>query len=248
MIKKVTFRFYEELNDFLPEEKRKVAFVHEFIDRTSVKDMVESLGVPHTEIDMILVNSNSVDFSYIVEDGDNISVYPVFESLDVTDIQHLRDKPLREPKFIADVHLGALVKYMRMMGFDVLYKNNYSDEEIIQTSIHENRTILTKDRELLKNKKITHGYWIRSKGTEQQVKEIIKRFDLKNNIREFLRCLECNNILEPIDKDKVIDRIPPKVRNWQNEFWYCSNCDKIYWKGTHFEKMSKFIEHLRNDL
>lgn len=248
MEKKVAFRFYEELNDFLPEEKRKVVFVHEFIDRTSVKDMIESLGVPHTEIDMILVNGNSVGFSYIVEDGDNISVYPVFESLDVSNIQHLRDEPLREPKFIADVHLGALVKYMRMLGFDVLYKNNYSDEEIIQTSLRENRTILTKDRKLLKNNKITHGYWMRTEGTEQQVKEIIRRFDLKNNIREFLRCLECNNILEPIDKDKVVNRIPPKVKEWQNEFWYCPLCDKVYWKGTHFEKMSEFIKLLRNDL
>lgn len=248
MKKKVTFRFYEELNDFLPEEKRKKTFEYEFIDRTSIKDMIESLGVPHTEIDMILVNGNSVDFSYIVGDRDNISVYPVFESLDVADVQHLRGDPLREPKFIADVHLGSLVKYMRMLGFDVLYKNHYSDEEIIKTSLNENRAILTKDRELLKNNKITHGYWVRNDETMQQLKEIIKRFDLKNNIREFLRCLECNYILESIDKDKIINRIPPKVKNRQNEFWYCSNCDRIYWKGTHFDKMNEFMKLIRNDL
>ena len=117
MIKKVTFRFYEELNDFLPEEKRKVRFAHQFIDRASVKDMIESLGVPHIEIDLILANGKSVEFSYIVEDKDDISVYPVFESMDITDVQHLRSKPLRDPKFIADVHLGSLVKYMRMLGF-----------------------------------------------------------------------------------------------------------------------------------
>jgi uncharacterized protein with PIN domain/sulfur carrier protein ThiS len=248
MIKTVTFRFYEELNDFLPEEKRKVSFRHSFTDRTSVKDMIESLGIPHTEVDMILVNGNSVNFSYIVQAGDNISVYPVFESINITDVQHLRDKPLREPRFIADVHLGSLSKYLRMLGFDVLYKNKFSDAEIIGISLNEKRTILTRDRELLKNNKITHGYWVRTAGTEEQVKEVIIRFDLKNNISEFLRCLECNNILVPIEKEKIEGRIPPKVKQRQNEFWYCPNCDKVYWKGTHYEKMSKFIEQLRNDL
>ncbi len=248
MIKKAYFRFYEELNDFLPEEKRKVRFDHQFIDRTSVKDMIESLGVPHSEIDMILVNGNSVDFSYLVQHNDEISVYPVFESLDISSVQHLRKIPLRDPKFIADVHLGSLAKYLRMLGFDVLYENEFSDAEIIETSLNEKRAILTKDRELLKNNRITHGYWIRSSSVEEQVKEVIERFDLKENINEFLRCLECNNILKPIEKNKIGDRLPPKVKEWQNEFWYCAHCDKIYWKGTHYEKMLKFVRHLRNEL
>lgn len=248
MNKIVFFRFYEELNDFLPIEKRKVRFEHNFIDRASVKDMIESLGVPHIEIDMILVNGNSVNFNYIVEDRDDISVYPVFESLDISNIQHLRNKPLREPKFIADVHLGALARHIRMLGFDILYRNNFSDEEIILTSVKENRAILTKDRELLKNHKITHGYWIRNKETEEQVKEVINRFNLKNDIKEFLRCLECNNLLEPAAKEKFEERIPPKVKQLHNEFWYCKYCDKIYWRGTHFEKMSAFIKKLKDDL
>ncbi len=248
MVKTVIFRFYEELNDFIPEEKRKVSFENSFTDRTSVKDMIESLGVPHSEIDMILVNGNSVGFSYIVEAGDYISVYPVFETIDIKGVQHLRNKPLREPKFIADVHLGSLAKYLRMIGIDVLYRNNFTNKEIIETSLNENRTILTKDRELLKNNKITHGYWIRNTGTGEQVKEVINRFDLKHNISEFLRCLECNNILVPAEKEKIEERIPPKVKQWHNEFWYCTHCDKIYWKGTHYQKMTKFIELLRNDL
>ncbi len=248
MIKKAFFRFYEELNDFLPEEKRKVRFTYEFIDRTSVKDMIESLGVPHSEIDMVLVNGGSVDFNYIVLNEDEISVYPVFESLDISNVQHLRYKPLREPKFIADVHLGSLARYLRMLGFDVFYKNNLSDEEIIETALQERRAILTKDRDLLKNNRITHGYWIRNDSIEGQLKEVIERFDLKENINEFMRCLECNSILIPVEKHKIEDRLPPKVKEWQDQFWYCENCDKIYWRGTHYEKMIKFIEHLRNDL
>ncbi len=247
MIKKAFFRFYEELNDFLPEEKRKVRFEHEYIDRTSIKDMIESLGIPHTEIDMILVNGGSVNFTYIVQDKDDISVYPAFESLDISNVQHLRSTPLREPKFIADVHLGSLAKYLRMLGFDVLYKNDFLDDEVINTSLKEKRAILTKSRELLKNNRITHGNWVRSNDTESQVKEVLERFDLKNRISEFLRCLECNSILVTVEKDKIENRLPTKVKEWQDEFWYCEHCDKIYWKGTHYEKMLKFIQHLRND-
>lgn len=246
MKKKASFRFYEELNDFLPPDKKKISFENEFIDRTSVKDMIESLGVPHTEIDMILVNGKSINFDYLVQDGDNISVYPVFESIDISDIQHLRKLPLRQPKFIADVHLGSLSKYLRMLGFDVLYKNNYSNEEIVEISVNDKRTILTRDRELLKNNRIMHGYWIRSEDIEHQVKELINRFDLKKNISEFVRCLECNNILEPVEKEKIEERIPPKVKQYQNEFWYCSHCDKIYWKGTHYEKMFGFIKRIKD--
>ena len=245
-MKRAFLRFYEELNDFLPPDKRKVRFEHQFIDRASVKDMIESFGVPHTEIDLILVNGNSVDFSYVVNDKDDISVYPVFESFDIRNVQHLRIKPLRESKFIADVHIGSLARYLRMLGFDVLYENEFSEQEIIDISLNEKRAILTKDRELLKNSKVTHGYWIRNEELEEQVKEVIIRFDLKDDIKEFLRCLECNNILEPVEKEKIEMRIPPKVKEWQNEFWYCRNCEKVFWKGSHYEEMLKFIEQIKN--
>jgi len=247
-MKRAFLRFYEELNDFLPPDKRKIRFEHQFINRASVKDMIESFGVPHTEIDLILVNGNSVDFSYVVNDKDDISVYPVFESFDISNIQHLRSKPLREPKFIADVHIGSLARYLRMLGFNVLYKNDFSNQEIIDLSLTEKRAILTKDRKLLKNSKVTHGYCIRNEEPEEQVKEVIIRFNLKDDVKEFLRCLECNNILEPVEKEKVENRIPPKVKKWQNEFWYCRNCDKVFWKGSHYKEMRKFIERIKDDL
>jgi len=189
-MKKVCFRFYEELNDFLPEEKHKVRFTHNYIDRASVKDVIESLGVPHTEVDLILINSKSVGFDYLINNGDNISVYPVFESLDITIVQHLRPKPLREPKFIADVHLGKLTRYLRMMGLDVLYKNNFDDNEIVNLSLKETRAILTRDKGILKRNEVTHGYWVRSTKIKEQVIEVIKRFDLKN-MAEFSQCPAC---------------------------------------------------------
>jgi uncharacterized protein len=245
MLKKATLRFYEELNDFLPSTKRKRRFEHSFIDRTSVKDLIESFGVPHTEIDLILVNGNSVDFSYLVNNGDDISIYPMFESLDITDLQQLRAKPLRKPKFILDVHLGTLAKYMRMLGFDTLYRNNYEDEEVVKISLKEKRAILTRDSGILKRSGVTHGYWIRSSQTSEQIIEVIKRFDLKEQIKELSRCLLCNSLLKKIPKEKVIDRLPRKVKEFQNEFYYCKACEKIFWKGSHYNRMRGIIEELR---
>ena len=243
---KIYFRFYEELNDFLTKENRKVRFTHDYIDRASVKDVIESLGVPHTEVDMILVNGKSVGFDYLITDGDDISVYPVFESLDITIVQHLRPKPLREPKFIADVHLGKLARYLRMMGFDVLYKNDFDDDEIVNVSLTGKRAILTKDRGILKRSQVTHGYWIRSTKVQEQVVEVIKRFDLKNNIKEFSRCIDCNTVLKPISKNEIIDDLPPKVSKSQTEFSRCPACKKLYWKGTHHQKMLSFIQSVKD--
>ena len=243
---KATFRFYEELNDFLPEEKCKVRFAHNYIGRASVKDVIESLGVPHIEIDMILVNGNSVGFNYLINDGDDISVYPVFESLDITDLQHLRPKPLRNPKFIADVHLGRLARYLRMLGFDVLYKNNYENDELVKISLTEKRAILTKDRGILKRSEVTHGYWVRSSKVKEQVVEIIKRFDLKKIINEFTRCIECNTILESISKSEIINKLPPKVSESQKSFFICPSCKKLYWEGTHHQRMLSYINTIKN--
>ena len=238
------FRFYEELNDFLPKEKSKLRIEHNFRDRTSVKDMIESLGVPHSEIDLILANGKSVDFSYLVNDKDEISVYPVFESFDISDIQHLRTQPLREPKFIVAVHLGKLASYLRILGFDTLYKNNFSDNNLVKTSLDEKRTILTKDREILKRNDITHGYWIRNHNLEEQLKEVVARFDLKNQIKEFTRCVDCNKLLIKVIKEDIIDLLPPKVKGWHDEFYFCPACKKAYWKGSHYDKMKAFIENI----
>lgn len=242
--KKITIRFYEELNDFLPKEKRKKRFMHQFIDRTSVKDLIESIGVPHSEVDLILVNGSSVNFKYLINDGDDISVYPVFESFDISDVQHLRPKPLRKPKFICDVHLGRLTRYLRMIGLDVIYENDFKDDEIVQASLKEKRTILTRDRGILKRNDVTHGYWIRSTKVEEQVKEVIKRFDLQKEVKEFSRCIECNEQLKPVKKEKIVNQLPLKVAKTQNEFYECPSCKKIYWKGSHYQKMLTFVERL----
>ncbi len=241
---KGTFRFYEELNDFLPKHRKKTTFEAEFRGKRSIKDMIEALGVPHTEIDLILVNGKSVDFNYILQNGDRASVYPVFESLNITDVTLLRKIPLRRHKFIADINLGNIVKYMRILGFDLYYDSLLSTREIIEISKRENRVILTKSRKLLKFKDVTHGIFIRPGTTTEQIKRIIDCLDIKDNIKPFSRCLRCNTLLKSVLKEKILDRIPPKTKEFYDEYVQCRSCDKIYWKGTHFINMKKVVRQI----
>jgi uncharacterized protein with PIN domain len=244
MRKKALFRFYAELNDFLPEEKKGKEFIYEFTGKPSVKDAIEALGIPHTEADLILINNQSVSFSSHIYDGDIVSVYPVFESIDIKKITKLRKRPLRETKFILDVNLGKLAAYLRMLGFDTIYDNRYTDQFIIQLAKQGKRIILTKDIGLLKNRKVTHGYWVRSQEPKKQVKEIIDRFNLESNINTFTRCIKCNGIIKQIKKDFIINQIPDNTKKFYHNFYQCTECKKIYWQGSHYDKMKSFISQL----
>jgi Uncharacterized conserved protein len=242
--KQAIFRFYEELNDFLPHTKVKVAFAYAFNGTPSVKDAIEAIGVPHVEVDLILVNGLSVEFAYRLQHNDYVSVYPTFETLDISDITRLREKPLRHPQFILDVHLGKLAKYLRMLGFDTLYRNDYSDQEIIRTALAEHRIILTHDVGLLMVKAVTHGYWVRSQKPQEQVKEVLFRFDLFKEISPFIRCIRCNGMLEEVPKASILERLEPLTRKCFNEFYQCHDCGNIYWEGSHYERMQHFIKNL----
>ena len=236
------FRFYEELNDFLPKEKRKRIFEFQFNGHPGIKDPIEALGVPHTEVELIIVNGNSVGFNYQLQPGDFVSVYPVFESIDVSPIVQLREKPLRRPAFVLDVHLGKLARLLRLLGFDVKYENDYDDPEIVQISLAENRIILTRDRRLFFDKTITHGYWLRSTNSLKQLDEVIARFDLHDAIEPFHRCTACNGLIHPVEKQSIIDRLEPKTMRYFDEFFRCEQCDRVYWQGSHFQKIKKKLQ------
>ncbi|HIE13001.1 MAG TPA: twitching motility protein PilT [Desulfotomaculum sp.] len=238
-------RFYAELNDFLPPGKRQAAFIHTFLGEPAVKDLIESLGVPHTEVDLILINGESVEFSRRVRDGDRISVYPVFESIDVSPIVRVRPAPLREVRFVLDTHLGRLATYLRMVGFDTLYANDLSDEALSEISARERRILLTRDRGLLKRSEVAHGYLVRSTDPPAQLTEVLRRFDLYRLVSPFCRCLRCNLPLEAVSKEEVEDRLPPKVREYFVEFRLCRGCGRVYWKGSHYEHMERFVTEIQ---
>ena len=242
-----SFRFYEELNDFLPRARRKSRFAHHFKEKASIKDMIESLGVPHTEVDLILVNDESVDFNCIVQDGDRISVYPVFESFNIKQVSKVRPEPLRETRFILDVHLGKLARTLRMLGFDAEFRSNYTPDEIISISLSEKRIILSKSRNLLKRKEITHGYCLGSSDPETQANLVLKRFDLGEDIEPFTRCMECNTLLESVSGGQVAEQVPQDVLDIQDEFKICRECEKVYWRGSHFQKMKERVLELQNN-
>jgi uncharacterized protein with PIN domain/sulfur carrier protein ThiS len=237
-------RFYEELNDFLPPARRKVEFEHRFDRRTSIKDMIESLGVPHPEVELILVNGRSVDFSHIVADGDRISVYPVFESLDVSSLIRLRDAPLRESRFVVDCNLGRLARYLRLLGLDCLYRNDFDDDTVSRISQQQRRIVFTRDRRLLHRKIITHGLYVRAVKPKEQVKEVLQRLDLHGAVQPFTRCTCCNGLLKAISKQTVDHRLEPKTRRYYNDFLQCEQCGQVYWQGSHHERAKRLVREL----
>ena len=245
-IKEDHIRFYEELNDFLPEDQRKRDLVLQFYNAPSVKDAIESFGIPHTEVDLILINSRPVSFDTRVKTGDQVSVYPKFESFDITKVSRLKGRPLRKVKFILDVHLGKLARYLRLCGFDTLYDNRYEDHTIVEISSEENRIILTRDIGILKYSEVKHGYWLRSDQPQEQLEEVIKRFDLKNQVKLFQRCMECNGKIRRVNKDKIRDKLLSGTQQYYNEFFQCNQCGKIYWKGSHYNNMVEFIRKILN--
>lgn len=238
----VRLRFYEELNDFIAPTLRKIEIVHVFIRKVSIKDMIESFGVPHTEVELILVNGNSVNFAYTIQDGDRISVYPTFESFDVTPLLRLRPKPLRLPKFVIDANLGRLTRYLRLLGFDCLYSNDYDDGTVAKISSEKHRIVLTRDRRLLQRKIITHGYFVREVTPKLQVKEVLKRFDLYRLTASFTRCTHCNGILERIEKHEIEHHLEPLTKKYYDSFLVCSDCKQIYWRGSHYKRAKQLID------
>jgi uncharacterized protein len=245
---RAVFRFYAELNDFLPRERRGVAFTHAFRGKPSVKDVIEALGVPHAEVDLVLADGESVDFSWPLRDGARVSVYPVFESIDIGPVVRVRPEPLRELRFVLDGHLGRLAAYLRMVGFDVRWRNECADEELARIAAEEHRVLLTRDVGLLKRRAVTHGHWIRELDPRRQLAEVLRRFDLARSVAPFRRCLRCNELLQPVEKELVAHRLPPRVREGQHEFVRCPSCDRIYWKGSHHRRMERLVaEALRGD-
>ena len=238
-------RFYEELNDLLPAALQKTAFSYRFAQHPSVKDVIEAHHVPHTEVDLIVANGESVGFEYQLQDGDRVSVYPTFEAMDIRSIVRLRPAPLRRTAFILDVHLGTLTARLRMLGMDAVYGPEFDDDRMIEEALTTHRIILTRDRGLLQHRIVTHGYCVRSDDVVHQCREVIQRFDLGDSIRPFTRCIRCNGNLHPVRKEDIIDALQPLTRKYFDDFSACDRCGNVYWKGSHYEKLMQMVMALR---
>src|SRR6266496_2944814 len=221
-----TLHFHAELNDFVPPARRDRGFVHSFRGRVSIKDMIESLGVPHTEVAAIAVNGQSQDFSYLVRDGDQIDVYPISIAEAVAPFVPLRAPTLGTPRFV----------------LDTLYRNDYEDSELAYIASAEERILLTRDRGLLKRGIVTHAYYLRETDPQRQVAELLRRYDLAPAIRPLHRCIRCNGQLRTVPKEQISDRLEPKTREHYQEFSICVSCGQIYWKGSHYQKIQGFVD------
>ncbi len=244
----VDVRAYAELNDFLAPESRAMTVRRPFRPHQTVKDVLEAMGIPHTEVDLILVNGSPRAFSYRPTVGDRIAAYPMFEALDVGPTARLRPVPLRDPRFVVDVNLGRLAWLLRLFGFDVWWSNDADDTTLADISRQQQRILLTRDRGLLKRRAITHGLFVHADDPEDQALETVRRLDLGQRLSPLTRCLRCNGELAAVAKEEVIDQLEPLTRQYYEEFSRCTECGRIYWPGSHYEKLVRLVERLRQQL
>lgn len=238
------FEFHHELKDFLPVSLKDAPVRYEFDGKPSIKDSIEVIGVPHTEVDLITVNGKSVGFGYHLKDGDEASVYPVSHSVDISPRVRLRDEPV--PVFVVDVNLGKLARLLRMAGFDAVFSNSYNDHDVARVAHGENRIVLTRDRRLLRHGIVTHGYWVRASDPERQLVEVLDRFGLWSSLSPFNRCLDCNGVIAAVPKEDVLEQLEPKTILYYDEFYKCSDCGKIYWKGSHYDHMNSVLDGIKS--
>jgi uncharacterized protein with PIN domain len=240
----VRLRLYAELNDFLPPQRRQRDLEVPLPLGATVKALIEQLGVPHTEVDLVLANGKSVDFSWRPRAGDRLSVYPVFESWDVSAITRVRPEPLRKVRFLLDVHLGRLARQLRMLGLDAAWQAHRDDGELAAEAASEGRILLTRDRGLLKRRAVSHGYWVRAASADAQLAEVVVRFDLRGSARPFSRCIACNGLLAPAAPGDAHGRVPAFVERTERAFSRCLDCGKLYWRGTHWKRMAETVERI----
>lgn len=236
-----TFRFYGELNEFLPRDRRGRTFAASCARAATTKHMIEALGVPHTEVELVLVNGQSCGFDRLVEEGDRIAAYPRFGALDITPLLRVRERQEPRLRFVADAHLGGLARLLRMAGFDTVYDNNIHDSEVEALAMSEDRVVLTRDRELLKRRGVAHGCYIHTLKASAQLRELFDRLDLGASMQPFTLCLHCNAPLRPVEKAAVLGQLPESVRQSQDEFNTCDVCHRVFWKGSHWKRMTSLL-------
>jgi uncharacterized protein with PIN domain len=240
---RVRLKFHDDLIYFLKSKTTNEFIERNLGEKTSVKDVIESCGVPHPEVDLILVDRNPVDFSHLIFNDADIDLYPVRSPYLLFPEKRLQVRSIT--RFVADGHLGTLARNLRLLGFDVAYDRQAQDQQLLSMMEREDRALLTRDRRLLMHAIVRHGYCPRSQNADDQTIEVIGRFDLLDSITPFTRCLRCNALLEKVLKADVIERLEPLTKIYYGEFRRCTGCGKIYWPGSHFSKLQRRLEKIR---
>ena len=238
----VGFHFQGDLAKLLVRPHQAGRLIYCCRELPAVKDAIEALGIPHTEVDVIMAGGRSVDFRYQLQPDDQVDVYPFGWRLPQTPVARLIPPVPEAPRFIVHVHLGKLARRLRLLGFDSLDRHDYADEEIVRIARREGRIILTRDRGLLKRRQVVSGCLLTSEQPEEQLRLLIRRYPLTGNIHPLGRCANCNGRLQPVDKAEVADRLQPKTRHYFQAFRRCEVCGQVYWQGSHTAKILSWIE------
>ncbi len=239
----IRLTFHGDLSFFLRSKASTIE--RQLSERTSIKDVIEACGVPHTEVDLILVNGEPVDFAAVLTQDIGVDVYPPNETHSPFFPEDRLQVCIIE-KFVADGHLGKLVRDLRLLGIDVAYDPAAEDRQLVRTASHQERSLLTRDRRLLMHAAVRHGYYPRSQDPLEQTVEVLRRFRLASVLTPFSRCLRCNAPLEPAAKAKVLGQLEPLTKIYYDQFRRCRGCGQVYWSGSHFEKLQKRIEIIRS--
>lgn len=239
----VSFRFYAQLNDFLSPLRRHRRFRYEVAGPASIKDAIEAIGVPHPEVDLMVVDRTAVDFTYRLRGGDRVSVYPVFRTIDLSGSGRVGVEPVRPVRFVVDIHLGKLASLLRLAGFDAVIV--LEDAEAAEMSARDRRVLLTRDVGLLKRALVVTGYWVRQTDPERQFVEVLERYDLAGGMDPFTRCIRCNTPLVPADPSVVAGKVLARTRETFNEFHECHRCGRVYWRGSHYERLLAVLDRVR---
>ena len=232
-----------DLDFFVRPRARGRSIERSLSEKTAVKDVIEGCGVPHSEIDLILVNGSPVDFYYGVASAADIELYPA--GTRSTQFEEKRLQVATTSTFVADGHLGRLARNLRLLGFDVAYDPYANDQQLLRIMERENRALLTRDRRLLMHAVVKTAYYPRSQNAEEQTVEVIRRFNLLDSIAPFRRCIRCNGPLESVSKAEIVERLEPLTNIYYERFQRCTKCGQIYWPGSHFSKLQERLEQIR---
>ena len=235
-MKSAEFAFSAGLIDLLPRHRRRSPITIRFSGPQTTKHLIESLGIPHTELGDVIVDGAVSSLHHIVQSGEVIEVLEVCSP----------PWGAEEPRFVLDGHLGRLNAGLRMLGLDCAYQGNCPDDELVERALVEDRILLSRDRRLLMRKSVVNAHLVRSLDPQLQLESVIRRFGLGRWFRPFRRCIRCNQQLARADKQSLTDRLLPLTRLYFDDFRICPSCGQLYWKGSHFKRLESLVAHLRS--
>jgi len=243
-----TLRLHGDLTDFTrpangdrPAHPETVSVTARFDGRPALKDVVEAVGVPHCEVDLVLDGDEALTLATPARDGATLDLFPAGEGPPGARLL----PPLQRPaRFLLDGHLGRLASLLRMLGFDAAWERDADDAVLAARSAAEDRTLLTRDLGLLKRSAVRRGAFVRATQPLAQAAEVITRFQLRPQARPFTRCIRCNGVLRAISIEEAAPRVPPRVRELQRRYFECGDCGGLYWPGTHHARMERVVAEL----